>query len=118
MEFFNNFHVSLLLNKMVVERKHRHLLEVARALRFQGGLLIKFWGECVLTAVYLINYIPTLLLHGKSPYEILLSRKPNYLHLRVFGSLCYASVIPRSSDKFSERATPCIFIGYPYGQKG
>ena len=66
----------------------------------------------------MINYAPTPLLNGKSPYEILLSRKPNYSHLKAFGCLCYASVIPRSSDKFSERANPCIFIGYPYGQKG
>ena len=31
----------------VVERKHRHLLNVGRALRFQANLPLKFWSESV-----------------------------------------------------------------------
>ena len=85
----------------VVERKHRHILEVARALRFQAGLPIDFWGECVLTTCYLINRVPSKVINNKTPFEILLGRKPNYDNLRVFGYLVYAH--NKQGGKFDER---------------
>jgi len=102
----------------VVERKHRHLLEVARALRIQVGLPKRFCCECVLTASYLISLTPTPILSSKSPYEILFRKPPNYDHLRVFGCLCFAHVNPKSSDKMDPPAVKCLFPGYPYGEKG
>ena len=96
-----------------VERKHQHILNIARTLRFQACLPIDFWGECVLTAAYLINRTPTPILDGKTPYEILFGEKPNYEHLRVFGSLCYAHKKSRSNDKFDARSRCCVFVGYP-----
>nr|GLL21845.1 Integrase, catalytic core [Ipomoea trifida] len=45
-----------------------------------------------------------------------MQKLPNYDHLRVFGCLVYTH--NRKGDKFDERAKPCIFVGYPHGQKG
>ena len=60
--------------------------------------------------------MPTL--RGASPYEVLYGEKPNYDHLRVFGSLCYTHLRARDKDKFGFRSRKCMFMGYPFGQKG
>ena len=101
-----------------VERKHRHILNVSRALLFQSKLSVKFWGKAVMTAAHLINRTPTKVRQGRSLYEILYGTEPVYEHLRVFGSLCYTHHRSRDKDKFGPRSRRCIFIEYPFGQKG
>lgn len=101
-----------------VERKHRNILEMARCLRFQAGLPKSFWGDCVLTAAYLTNRLPTPLLHNKTTFEILQKYSPTYTTLRVFGCLAFAHNNSPHSDKLNPRGIPCAFIGYPATQKG
>ena len=100
-----------------MERKHKHLLETARALYFQSNIPIRFWGECVLTAAYLINRMPLQSLDNIFPYQKLFGIPPNLDHLKCFGCLCYASNTSPHKTKFDSRANPCIFLGYPHNQK-
>ncbi|GJV02811.1 retrovirus-related pol polyprotein from transposon TNT 1-94 [Tanacetum coccineum] len=63
-----------------VERKDRHILEVARALR-----------------------IPSSVVNNKTPYKKLLNKVPDYSNLRVFGCFVVASNPLRVVDKFSPK---------------
>ncbi|XP_071690716.1 uncharacterized protein [Rutidosis leptorrhynchoides] len=75
----------------IAERKHRHLLNVAR--------------------------LPSSVLSGKYPYELIYGSCPNFSHLRSFGCLCFANVL-NQTDKFSSRSLKCVFVGYSTSQKG
>lgn len=87
----------------IVERKHRHLLNVGYALRFQANLPLKFWGESLLTTNYLINRLPTPVLNHKSPYKLLYGKPPTYTLLHVFCHLYYVTNL-QPLAKFSPRA--------------
>ena len=100
------------------EGKHRNILEMVRALRLQANLPLKYWGDCVLTSVYIINRLPNIVMENVYLYEKLFGKKPNYDSLRAFGCLVMAYNPSRDKDKFSLRGVPCVFLGYPNDQKG
>ncbi|GKA36825.1 ribonuclease H-like domain-containing protein [Tanacetum coccineum] len=47
----------------------------------EGGILLKFWFDCVLIVVYLINKLPSSVLNGKSPFELVHKKKHNLSYL-------------------------------------
>lgn len=102
----------------VVERKHQHILNVARSFFFHSNVPLTMWNFCVQHAVHVINRIPSPLLKSKSPYELLFKLPPTLLHLKVFGCLSYATTIQAHRTKFDSRARKCVFIGYKDGTKG
>ncbi|KAL0356152.1 UNVERIFIED_CONTAM: putative mitochondrial protein [Sesamum radiatum] len=102
----------------VVERKHRHLLQVARAIMFESGLPRIFWADSILVATHIINKLPSSKLNWKTPFELLYKSPPSYACLKTFGCLCYATNVMPHKSKFDHRAFKCVFIGYVSGQKG
>ena len=60
-------YVETLEQNAIVERKHQHILNVARSLLFQANLCEQFWCFVVKHVVYLINRILTPNLDNVSP---------------------------------------------------
>ena len=78
----------------VAERKNRHLVETARTLLLHHKVHQRFWGDAILAACYLINRMPSSVLHDQIPHFILLPTQPLfYLPPRVFGCVCFVHIL-------------------------
>jgi hypothetical protein len=89
---------------------------MARALLKKRRMSAVFWGEAVVTAVYILNRSPTKTLNGKMPYEAWHGRKPAVSLLRVFGCLAFSNELSHIG-KLDDRSTLGVFIGYAKGSK-
>jgi hypothetical protein len=101
-----------------VERKHRHIVETGLALLAHASMPLKFWDEAFLTVIFLINRLPTLVLHHMSPIEKLFSTKHAYSFLRTFGCACWPHLRPYNTHKLAFRSKQCTFLGYSTNHKG
>lgn len=102
----------------IVEKKHKYLLETARALLYQSKLPIRYQGECVHTSTYLINRLISSSLKNKCLFELMYNKRPAYSNLRSFGYLYFSTTLKTHKDKFEPRSTPHVFVGYLFGIKG
>jgi hypothetical protein len=101
----------------VAERKHRHIVETARSLLLSAFVPIEFWGETVLTAVSLINTIPSSHSSGLSHFKKLYGYVPDYSSFRVFGCTCFVLRPHVERSKLSSQFAICVFLGYGEGKK-
>jgi hypothetical protein len=102
----------------IVEHKHHHLLETARALMIASSIPPHFWAGAVSTITYLINIQPSLALQGGIPFERLCGKTSDYSNLHLFGCVCYVLLAPHERTKLTAQSIECVFLGYRAEHKG
>lgn len=101
-----------------MERKHQHILNIARAHLFQANTPNFFWSYAVTHVVYIINRIPSPILNNKSPYLMIFNKEHDLYSLKVFGYLTYDATIQSQRTNLDPRGRKCIFLGFKQGTKG
>ncbi|KAM1900185.1 hypothetical protein ACFX14_029161 [Malus domestica] len=102
----------------ISERKHRHLVETGLTLLAHSSFPTSFWDDAFHTANYLINRLPTKVLHNDSPFQKLFHKSPQYDFLKVFGCACFPYFRPYNSNKLQFRSKRCVFLGYSLNHQG
>nr|GEZ51993.1 retrovirus-related Pol polyprotein from transposon TNT 1-94 [Tanacetum cinerariifolium] len=96
----------------VVERRNRTLIEVAHIMLIYAQAPLFLWAEAMATACFTQNRSIILFRHGKTPYELLHSKLPDFSFFHVFGALCYPTNDSENLGKLQPKADIEIFIGY------
>ena len=103
----------------VAKRKNRHLIETTCTFLLHYHVPFRFWENTVFTACYLINRMPSSVLHDQIPHSLLFPDQPLYfLPPRVFGCTCFVHILTPGQDKLSAKNTKYIFLGYSRLPKG
>lgn len=101
----------------IVQRKHRHLLQLARSLMSQDSLPEYLFALLPSHGHLHYQQVTYPILNWKTPYELLFYKQPNYSNLKLFGCLSFATNVKPHKHKFETRAHKCIFLGFSPSQK-
>lgn len=98
----------------ISERFNRTILDKSRCMIFEAKLDKIFWGDAILTAVYLYNRLPTSTLpENRTPAEIWYGYEPDLTKIKNFGCVAYAHKPKEDRQgKLDTHSRKMIFVGY------
>ncbi len=94
-----------------VEIYNNTLVVKVRTLLYGSGLPAKFWSAALLHVAYLHNLLVHSAIH-KTPYEAWYGRKPDVIHLKLFGSRVCVKRTGTRRSKLDRHDFTGIFLGY------
>ena len=84
---------------------------MARSLLKQRGMPTRFWGEAIVTAVFLLNQAPTKSLDGMTSFEAWHGRRPAVHFLCTFGCVVHVKDVRPHPSKLADHSRKMVFIG-------
>jgi len=99
-------------HNVIAERANRTIMEMVRCMLFYSGSGKEFWGFAVLTAVHIVNRLPSSSRENKTLFESWFGHPPSIGHLRVFGCIAYRHIPSANRRKVDPRGQRCRIIGY------
>jgi hypothetical protein len=103
----------------VAEKAIQTIMRTANALRINARFPKKAWAECVRTATFIENRLPTTANPlNKSPFEMLYNRPPDLSIMRVIGSKAYVHVHTPTTLSVNPKAQVGRLLGYAPNTNG
>eukprot|EP00595_Chromulina_sp_UTEXLB2642_P000703 CAMPEP_0196761278 /NCGR_PEP_ID=MMETSP1095-20130614/439_1 /TAXON_ID=96789 ORGANISM="Chromulina nebulosa, Strain UTEXLB2642" /NCGR_SAMPLE_ID=MMETSP1095 /ASSEMBLY_ACC=CAM_ASM_000446 /LENGTH=950 /DNA_ID=CAMNT_0042110571 /DNA_START=657 /DNA_END=3506 /DNA_ORIENTATION=- len=103
----------------VAEKAIQTIMRTANALRINARFPKKAWEECVRTATFIENRLPTTANPlCKSPFEMLYNRPPDLSILRVIGSKAYVHIHAPTTLSTDPKAKIGRLLGYSPNTNG
>lgn len=99
------------------ERFNLTALNAIRTMLNESGLPENFWGEALLSFVYVWNRVVHKSFE-RTPFELYGGKVPSVRHLRIFGSTVFVGVPKQKRTKLDMRAEKGILVGYALQTKG
>jgi hypothetical protein len=101
----------------VAERKNQTLIDMTRSMLSEYNVSDSFWAEAINTACHASNRLYCHRLLKKTPYELLIGRKPNISYFWVFGCKCYILRKDIRLSKFQSKCDEGLLLGYSLNSK-
>ena len=101
----------------IAKIRNKTLLDIVRSMLNHSSLGSIFWGETIVTAMYLLNLVPTKI-HNRTPHELWIGRKLNLQNLKVWGSSSCRLIPSHLRSKLDGKTINGTFFGYPENSKG
>ena len=101
--------------KGISEKRNKILLDMVRSMVSFTDLSLFLWGHALLTAIYLLNRVPSKSVPTTS-YKIWFGKKLSLGYLKTWG--CPTYVKRQMMDKLEDRSVIARFIEYPKESMG